>query len=571
MDKLFRFIYNQLRKGSTAMINVKRKKYISFILLIFSILPLSVFADSPISLNSLGFMPEMPKRATISAECSTFSVIQVSDSKIIFTGTAEGPIHQDDIGKNVWIADFSTVKTPGMYYLEVDGLEKSVPFPIGKKVYDEVYCTAMRGFYLWRCGVGVKATHNGEIFAHSACHTDDGWQDYIGEKGTRRDGVGGWHDAGDYGKYTVNAGVTLGVLFLGWDQFQVCLKDISLDIPDTAKGYPDYLKELKWETGWLLKMQYSDGTGRVSHKLTRLGFSGFIMPEDDHEKRYFTDWSTAATADFVAVMATAARIFKPYDSDYAKVCLDAASLSYKCLKDHLGNKSADLSAFSTGGYGTHDNDDRLWAYAAMWETTGESNYLIDFEASARNARRLVDANWDWSNVGNLGMFTYILSKRPGRDPELVETVRRALIDTADSIVETAKADVYARPLGGRYYWGCNGTVARQTVILYTANQIQPDSKYINASLDAVAHLFGRNYYGRSYVTGEGHKPPLHPHDRRSGADDVINPWPGYLVGGGHSATNWQDLEEDYKTNEIAINWQAALVYALAGAMSQNAD
>ena len=66
------------------------------------------------------------------------------------------------------------------------------------------------------------------------------------------------------------------------------------------------------------------------------------------------------------------------------------------------------------------------------------------------------------------------------------------------------------------------------------------------------------------MTGLGHQPPLNPHDRRSGADDIEEPWPGYVVGGGRSATGWKDIERDYTTNEIAINWQAALVYALAG-------
>jgi endoglucanase len=94
--------------------------------------------------------------------------------------------------------------------------------------------------------------------------------------------------------------------------------------------------------------------------------------------------------------------------------------------------------------------------------------------------------------------------------------------------------------------------------------MSPNPAYVNTALDAIGHLFGRNYYGRSYVTGLGHRPPLNPHDRRSGADDIKEPWPGYLIGGGHSATGWNDAQEDYKTNEIAINWQAGLVYALAG-------
>ena len=83
-------------------------------------------------------------------------------------------------------------------------------------------------------------------------------------------------------------------------------------------------------------------------------------------------------------------------------------------------------------------------------------------------------------------------------------------------------------------------------------------------LDALNHLFGRNLFGRSYVTGVGRRPPMFPHDRRSGGDDVAAPWPGYLVGGPWpKPSDWYDVEEDYRTNEIAINWNGALIYALA--------
>jgi endoglucanase len=83
-------------------------------------------------------------------------------------------------------------------------------------------------------------------------------------------------------------------------------------------------------------------------------------------------------------------------------------------------------------------------------------------------------------------------------------------------------------------------------------------------LDAINHLLGRNPYGRSYVTGLGHRPPLFPHDRRSAGDNVVAPWPGYLVGGPWpGAGNWRDDQNDYRTNEIAINWNGALIYALA--------
>jgi endoglucanase len=530
-------------------------------------------ADSDIRLNSLGFLPGMAKRATIAAKCSGFTLKKSGDGAVVYSGKATGPLTQRDVDQDVWIADFSGVRQKGRFYLDVPGVGRSYDFEIGDEVYDFAFYTAMRGFYLWRCGTAVEGRHGGWSYGHAACHMKDGYLDYLGSKDVRRDGTGGWHDAGDYGKYTVNAGATVGVLFMAWDHFQDRLRNVSLDIPDTAPGYPDFLKELKWETDWLLKMQYPDGSGKVSHKLTRLNFSPFIMPEKDSEKRYFTDWSSAATADFVAMLAMAARYFKPYDAEYAQTCLDAAAKSYAFLKSNPEPGRFSQGAFRTGGYQTGDSDDRLWAAAEMWQTTGEAQYLQDFEKRAASGgpggRRggsagKIDENWDWPNVRNLGMFTYVLSERAGRDKGLLEQVRRDLLSTADAIVAGAKGDVYGRPLGGRYYWGCNGTVARQVLNLQVANKISPNPDYVNTALEAVGHLFGRNYYGRSFVTGLGHRPPMNPHDRRSGADGIKDPWPGYVVGGGHSARGWNDSQDDYRTNEIAINWQAALAYAIAG-------
>jgi len=524
--------------------------------------------DSDIHLSSLGFLPGRPKKATIATKCSEFTVRRASNGDVVTAGQVAGPLHQDDVKQDVWVADFSQIKDKGKYYVDVPGLGRSIDFEIGDAVYDSAFSTVMRGFYLWRCGTADSGEHNGQTYAHAACHMQDGYEDYIGNPGSRRDGTGGWHDAGDYGKYVVNAGVTVGCMFLAWGHFQDKVKSIPLNLPDTAPGYPEFLKEMKWETDWLLKMPYPDGSGKVSHKLTRVNFEGFVMPETDTEKRYFTEWSSAAVADFVAMMAMAARYFKPYDAEYSQRCLDAAEKGYAFLIANPQAKGFVQGGFRTGGYQTGDPDDRLWAAAEIWETTGKAECLKDFETRAvASSGGKIDEDWDWGKVRNLGMFTYVLSKRDGRDPTLLEQVRRDVLATADALVTKARQDVYGRPLGGRYYWGCNGTVARQVLNLQIADRVSPNPEYVNAALDAVAHLFGRNYYGRSYVTGVGHKPPMNPHDRRSGADNIDAPWPGYLVGGGRSATNWSDTQADYTTNEIAINWQGALVYALAGFVS----
>lgn len=540
----------------------------------FFICACNLFGSDMIFLNSIGFTPNAPKKATIAHPCSVFQV-KAAGGKIIYSGKALGPKFQEDVDQTVWIADFSDLDQQGVYHLEVPNVGRSIEFVIANDVYNFPFYTSMRAMYLWRCGTAVQGEHNGTLFSHDMCHMNDAYEDYLGRSDKIRDGTGGWHDAGDHGKYVVNAGITVGSMFLAWDHFQEKLETFSLDIPDTAPGYPDFLKEIKWESDWLLKMPYPDGSGRISHKLTRTTFSGFVMPEDDDGKRYFTEWSSAATADFVAMMAMAARYFQPYDEDYAQTCLDAALTSYNFLQANPENKPWQQGDFRTGAYGSFDGDDRMWAAAELWETTGEMRYLQDFEQRARDykpprrrgeavpSQTKIDIDWDWGNVRNLAMFTYLLSDRNGQNAELFAQIKNDLIAAADSIVARAQQDVYGRPLE-RYYWGCNGTIARQVINLQVAHTISQKDEYIETALDAIAHIFGRNYYCRSFVTGLGHNPPKHPHDRRSGADGIEPPWPGYIVGGGHSATGWVDEEASYATNEVAINWQAALIYALAG-------
>lgn len=539
------------------------KLNLTVILLFISIMTVKS-QNSVIQLNSLGYLPKKPKIASITTEFQTFQIINSETNEVVLKGKAKGPVQQNNFENKVWNADFSKLKATGTFQLIIDSGQNSSIFTIANNVYNDAFTTSMRAFYLWRCGSSVSGDYHGVRYEHEACHMEDGYLDYIGEEGKQKDGTGGWHDAGDHGKYVVNAGVTVGQLFFAWDHFNEKLKKINLDLPETASGFPQFLKEVKWETDWLLKMQYTDGSGKVSHKLTRKNFSGFIMPEDDHEKRYFTEWSSAATADFVAMMAQAARYFKPYDAEYAQQCLDAAKTSYQFLVENPESKRFEQNGFQTGGYQSGDSDDRLWAVAELWETTGDDKFLLDFETRISAMKVKVDEIWDWGNIKNMGVYTYLLSKRKGKNPDIYKSLKKEAIAVADEIVAKAKLDEFGRPLGNKYYWGCNGTVARQVLNLQVANMLKSNKKYKETALDAIHHIFGRNIYARSYVTGLGDNPPMHPHCRRSGADGIVAPWPGYIVGGGQTSTNWVDEEASFSTNEIAINWQAALVYALAG-------
>jgi len=556
---------------------------------------------SVIRLNTIGYLPSAPKQASIAAPCTGFEVVRLADGATVFKGEINGPVLNEDTQEQLYTADFSKLKQPGDYEVDVPGVGKSAPFRIAVDIYREPYYIVMRGFYLWRCGTAVSAIYHGETYAHDACHTNDAWLDYVGGGHTQKDGTKGWHDAGDYNKYTVNAGITVGSLLRAWEEFAPQLRKVKLDIPESGGPLPDFLAEIKWELDWVLTMQAPDGS--VYHKLSTENFCGFIPPETETTNRYFTPWGSEATADFVGMTAQAARIYRPYDRNFADRCLRAAQLSYQFLQAHPEYHQADQTGFTTGPYEINQPShrqngvpqNRLWAAAELWETTGSPDALHDVERRINAVRAQVDVDFDWDEVKNLGLLTYLFSERPGRDPDLVKLVSQNLLATADEIVQTRNENGYARPLGSRYYWGDNGGVARQTILLMAADRLtrrptttgaahgaellrqnvrQSSAKrvYRDTCFDALNHLFGRNYYGRSFVTGLGFRPPLHPHDRRDTGGYLDKPWPGYLVGGPHpKATDWHDVQKDYFTNEIAINWNAALVYALAAFVSETQE
>jgi endoglucanase len=502
-----------------------------------------------------------------------------------------------DSGDIYYFADFTGFDEPGVYVLAVPGLgtdptAQSAPFEISETVFGGALATAMTGLYGQRCGTAVTITIGSDTWQHGACHMEDAYLDYLTGADTKSVGVGGWHDAGDYGKYLGNGAFSVGMLLAAWEHFQPTLEALALPIPEHGQipeggsgPMPDFLWEVKWELDWLLTAQQASGGGGVPDKLTAIDFESFgTMPDHDNQKRYFAGIGTAMTADFVAVMAEAARIYGSYAPVSSAAYLVAAKLGYAYLAANAGpavptNDSPKDSAlvFNTGHYVETDADNRLWAAAEMWETTGDADALADFETRAPS--NPVEVDFDWANVQNLGFYTYVLSQRPdkdARDATLVSTLSAAIVAAADQLQSVAAAHAFGRALPGgstmSYYRGSNGSVARAAMNLWVANVLQPNPKYLDTIQMQLDFLLGRNLYDRSQVTMVGYHPPGNPHHGPSYGDKIADPWPGLLVGGANNdqatadlpaALTWRDNSDDYQVNEIAINWVAPFVYATA--------
>jgi len=513
---------------------------------------------SAVHVNTVGFLPGRAKVAVVLQEATTFSLVR-ADGTEAMSGNTSGPVYDADTDMDLWTIDFSSFAEPGEYFLDVPGVGRSVSFSIDANIYADVTKTLMLGMYGQRCGVAVELEHDGKTFTHGVCHTQDAipWEDQT--SGKVKDVTGGWHDAGDYGKYTNNAAFSLGMLFRAWELYPNQLAALALAIPEHGGPIPDFLAEARVQLDQLLKMQRDDGS--VYQQVSEVSFEGFIPPSSDTGTRYIFGFGTVQAADLVAVAAAGTRLFLPYDVEYATRCLTAAQKSWAYLQ---ANKfvGANLSGTNHPGYGRRDDGpERLWAAAELWETTGDAYALATVESKIGSA--YVSPNWDWPDIGNLGVFTYVLSRRDGRDPTLLASASANVVSSAQTILSQISSSGFGRGISS-YYWGSNGSIARVTMNLMVANVLQPDARFVDGAVAELDHLLGRNVYGRSFVTGLGHFSPIHPHHRPSAATGA---WPGLLVGGPNgSATSWTDEQGAYQQNEIAINWNTAMIFGAAGLM-----
>jgi endoglucanase len=147
---------------------------------------------------------------------------------------------------------------------------------------------------------------------------------------------------------------------------------------------------------------------------------------------------------------------------------------------------------------------------------------------------------------------------------------------------TSKNPYRVSLLSREYIWGSNGVVANYGMELLVANVFNPNPTFVESALDNLHYLLGRNTFSLSWVTQVGANPYRHPHHRPSGADKNPEPWPGLLSGGPNAgrqddvlkklpqglppAKVYADDQGSYASNEIAINWQAGLVFLLAGVL-----
>lgn len=325
-----------------------------------------------VTVNQIGYPVSSRKTALFRGQTHHYRVVEAQTGTSVFSGETSAAVKDGSSGAVVRAGDFSAVTAAGRYLIEAEDGTVSAEFVLGERPYEELQKGLLKAFYFYRCGVELGGEYAGP-WGHAACHLAEGA--VIGQPGLRLDSSGGWHDAGDYGKYSGPGAKAVADLLLAFEWYPEAFLD-ALTLPESDGRTPDVLLECRVELDWLFKMQDA-GSGGVYHKLTTAGFPGLeVMPEDDTAELFFSPVSAAATGDFAGVMAMAARIYEPWDKAYAARCLAAAEAAWRWLEQHPEEPGfTNPPGITTGEYGDEENrDERFWAAAGLYRTTGKPSY-----------------------------------------------------------------------------------------------------------------------------------------------------------------------------------------------------
>jgi len=573
----------------------------------FLILPLTAAAAmEEIRINQVGFYPKSRKVAVVinrdaAANDTEFQVVRASDGRVVFNGNLSETHVWKESGETGRWADFTILDNPGRYKLVVGGRE-SHPFHISSDIFRDAARLSTRTFYLQRCSHELTKQLAGK-WARPAGHPDTAvsFHPSTGRTGGKLNSPGGWYDAGDFGKYIVNSGITVGTLMAFYENFPNYFPDRSLNIPESGNGIPDILDEIKYNLDWMKTMQ--DADGGVFVKLTTLEFPGYIMPHEDNWERFAIGKSTTSALNFAASMAMAARIYAPFNKKWADDALARARRAWDWAVKNDNIPFKNPPDVKTGEYGdVNFEDEFIWAAAELFITTGEKKFA-DFLKTKDIGYK---GEPTWQNVHALAPLS--LSTTKNNLPKATrDSVRASIVSTADKWLKEMDNHLYRVP-DMKFIWGSNSIFANKGIGMIYAYKITGDRKYLLGAAEIADYLLGKNATGLSFMTGMGTKYAANPHHRHVVAaegllkdkdgskqkrrqtapaeDNVVIP--GFLVGGPNAgqqdkahevvytytlpAKSYEDHYKSYASNEVAINWNAPATF-LFGAIDalMNAD
>ena len=580
-----------------------------------------------IRINQVAFYPSQEKTLTLEQtnDSQKIEIYRYGTVEKVWEGEALRTATSPWSGKERKVFDFSEMTEPGTYTVKAG--DESMDFTIDEHAYAELADAALLGFYHQRSGMDLDSTIAGqwarkgghpdtEVLIHASAASESR------PEGTAISSPKGWYDAGDYNKYVVNSGYSMGLMAGAFLMFPAT--------PEAYENYWDYseatrkicepaFEELSYNEQWMWTMQDPEDGG-VYHKLTTPNFEGFIAPTECRQKRYVVQKSVTAALDFAGALCSMAELngmaWIGYDVNaynIYKVRFDKAEAAYAWAKAHPDAfyNQWELNAtydpdITTGAYGDNSADDEFfWAASSLYLATKKPEYLEDVKKYFPERFDLMT----WGYVAPLGVFDWLQYEKfmkaekvhytgesyyddaediykykeytiTEQEQEIIDRCKAMLLEYCDAAILDGEGSCYNSAYGNKredFRWGCASSFCDQAICFLYAYDITGDGKYLVNAHRNLNYILGQNATGYCYVTGFGKKSPMFPHSRLCHSDGIQEPIPGLLVGGpnpGHQDAaevtyasdypdeSYEDVMPSYASNEIAINWNASLVAAI---------
>jgi len=523
-----------------------------------------------IRFNQVGYYPREVKEFVVADyDASSFLILNAKGKKV-HEGKLADKGTWDASGENVLVGDFTPLRKAGYFTIQLNTGITSAPFKIVPGVYEEALDATVKSFYFQRASMPIEEQYGG-IYQRAAGHPDDQciFHPSTGKADGTMNSPGGWYDAGDYGKYVVNAAISVGQMLNLLEMVPGAIPGDQLNIPESGNGTLDLLDEIRYELDWVATMQDEDGG--VFHKLTALNFGGFIMPSEYDLDRYIIGKGTASSLNFAAAMAQASRVYADIDPDFSSRILESAERAWSWAVENDSVPFRNPEDVFTGQYGdTHFSDDFYWAAAELHLSTGKEAYLEALDTYDQPYQHQITNSWTFF-IRNMGFHTLLIN-----EADLHPALREKHLALSDDILQKMESIPYGISID-HFEWGSNSDVLNQAVILCIAHHLTGDQKYLDGAVRNTDYIFGKNATGYSFLTGFGSKQVMNPHHRPSAADAIDEPVPGFIVGGPNMhkqdrqqvkyasdfpAKAFEDVVESYASNEVCLNWNAPAVFVL---------
>lgn len=552
----------------------------------------SVSSSAPMTspfivVDQFGYLPDAEKVAVIRAPQmgfdagqsfmpgATYALVEAASGKQLMSGAPaawNGGATDASSGDQAWWFDFSSVTTPGDYYvLDVERNVRSFAFSIGTDVYADVLKQALRMFYYQRAGQDKDAAHAGDGWVDGPSHVGP-LQDHNArlysapsDATTERDVWGGWYDAGDFNKYTAWTASYVENLLRAYVEKPAAFGDDE-DIPESGNGVPDILDEAKWGTDYLVRLQNDDGS-----LLSIVGEAGGSPPSSATGQTLYGSPNTTAALAGAAAFAYGAQVFagiKGVDlSAYASDLGERAAKAYAWADANPAVifKNNDAASGTSGlGAGQQETDDygrlalKLDAAVQLYRLTGTADYRSFVDSNYTQAHLIVNGNYvaPWDVASQDALLEY--SDADGATPAVTSAIRSAYLSgmRGDDNLKTvlAEADPYLAYMKD-YVWGSNDTKSNMGN-LFTASVVHgldsaSDADVMRAAARYVHYLHGVNPLALVYLSN------MNEHGAENSVNEFYHTWfadksanwdrvgtskygppPGFLTGGPNPSYDW---------------------------------